>query len=282
MADPLTPVSQGMRAILNLLGETPADHQKEKLTKLERKPRVKHVLHMDKRSHKLPPDAKLTPTEEIALRWASEAWRPDARVLFMRVNTCKGCGQTHHTPHWPETFIREVQTADPKAFRFTPSRSSIAAAIKLPHMIEIVETSSFSCHMCPAWQTAALSNPKKQALCLQDLLISHAAGMSSAQSQGETTLPTSSEVESFSQIQQAMFLPSTEKANPDSSVDSPAGSEPEPTIQVSTPGWISQAAGWLSARSASVQSAPATLMNSLTTALKDAVESSQSPENQST
>jgi hypothetical protein len=222
MAEPLTPVSSAMRSLLGLLGETPQQHQQEK-----------QQTKAAGRSHKLPPEAKLTPTEVIAARWASESWRPDARVLFVRLNTCRGCGRDYQAPHWPESFIRERLVADPKTLRYTPSRSRVASSLQLPHFVEVVPVSSFTCHLCPEWAVA--QQPQVQSQCLSELLVSHAAGIESSPSQAEATSSTSPEAASSSAAEPTP-LQNTEAESLDSSAAStlcsalPAGTKPESMI----------------------------------------------------
>lgn len=195
MKEPLKPVSEALRKALALLGETPEQHQAEVLAR-----KSGGKASASPRSHKLPPDPKLTPAAEIAARWESHNWRPIARVMFLREAHCRHCGQTSMSAHWPETFIKERMVKDPKSFRYLPAKSSVAASVKLPHQTETLKLTTAYCPQCFLQSTCETSEPTQ---CLEDLLISQLAATASSQSRTNTathgsTSPASSALESCS------------------------------------------------------------------------------------
>jgi len=179
MTDKLKPVSDVMRRALALLGETAQEHQEE--VKRKGKP------------PKLPEGSKLTPAAEIAARWQSPEWRPEARVMFLRRTVCLKCGTTDESQHWPETFIRERLKGQADKIRYLPSRSSVASSLELPLIVEFVHVKQYTCRHCPEWREYPHEQPKEQPLCLSDILTSRLATIASTQSQASSTSSTSAE-----------------------------------------------------------------------------------------
>jgi hypothetical protein len=191
----------------------------------------------------------------IAARWQSDAWRPVARVLFIRETHCKRCGQTFESPHWPETFIQERLVRDPKAYRYLPAKSSITASIQLPRRREIVRVEAYACHLCPDFQ---VSEPllKDSPQCLEDLLLSRLAATGSSQSKVVQTSSISL-VAGCSSLTSNPFPPGTISMALDWS---PISSESYVLHEESARKYTSWAPGLGSGSSASAPSAPAMLM----------------------
>jgi hypothetical protein len=191
----LKPVSEKMRKILEMLGETPQEHQAEVLA---RKKGVKPEP---------PPDNY---AKNVVASWKEDPWRPDARVLFIRRSLCLQCGAQFESPHWPETFVRERRKGEPRllnSHRYTPSRSAIMSSLALPRLVEYIDLTVYACHLCPEWHTN--EQPQEQPLCLTDLLSSQLASTALSHSEGPEGSSTSQE-ESSTSLPLPTDEPSTE------------------------------------------------------------------------
>jgi hypothetical protein len=175
MTKPLKPVSEAMRRALALLGETPEEHQREKLEKRAGGAQKKQPFV----------SSKLESTSSVAARLIAKTpepiWLADAYVLFTRTRTCR-CGVVAHEMHYTETFIRQRSKIDGRTLKYIPARSSLFADLKLPKITINTPVKTFYCPSC--W---ADEQPLENPVCLSELVT---LPKEPTESSSDTTAPT--------------------------------------------------------------------------------------------
>ena len=155
MTQPVKPVSEAMRRALALLGETPEEHQKEKLSATTR-----NRSRGDKRQPFV--SSKLESTLSVAARLIAKTpepiWLADAYALFTRTRTCR-CGSVAHEMHYTETFIRQRSKIDGRTLKYIPARSSMFADLKLPKITINTPVKTFYCPLVGRQQPGESSMP---------------------------------------------------------------------------------------------------------------------------
>jgi hypothetical protein len=177
----LKPVSDAMRRALALLGETPDEHQKEKLTRSRAPTRIR----IPTKGPFVPPTLESTATVAARLiaKTPEPVWLADARVLFLRKRTCRCCGVAVDEMHYPETFIRMRSKADPRTIKYIPARSSLFANLELPRLTVNTPVKTYYCPSCWTDDEHPLENP----VCLSELVSLPTA---TTESSSDSTAPT--------------------------------------------------------------------------------------------
>ena len=162
MTQKLKPVSEAMRRALALLGETPEEHQKEKLSVTTR-----NRGRGDQRQPFVPSrlESSASVARKLLAKEPEPTWLADARVLFTRTRTCRCCQVTASEMHYTETFIRMRSKADPKTLKYIPARSSLFANLELPKLTINTPVKTYYCPSCWIDDERPLENP----VCLSEL-----------------------------------------------------------------------------------------------------------------